>query len=56
MLAPQDKEVVNKILKHFPTHILPGPEPEEFLAHLKGEIRKDYRISIMKAIGKSHSL
>uniref|UniRef100_A0A8C3MBH4 Uncharacterized protein n=1 Tax=Geospiza parvula TaxID=87175 RepID=A0A8C3MBH4_GEOPR len=50
MLAPQDKEVVNKILKHFPTHVFPGPEPEKFLARLKGEIRKDYRISIMKAI------
>ncbi|XP_074409026.1 dynein axonemal heavy chain 3 isoform X4 [Zonotrichia albicollis] len=50
MLAPQDKEVVKKILKPFPVHIFPGPEPEEYLARLKGEIRNDYRISIMKAI------
>uniref|UniRef100_A0A8C9NAX7 Uncharacterized protein n=1 Tax=Serinus canaria TaxID=9135 RepID=A0A8C9NAX7_SERCA len=50
MLAPQDKEVVNKILKRFPIHIFPGPEPEEFVARLKEEIRKDYRVSLMKAI------
>uniref|UniRef100_A0A8D2QAY1 Dynein axonemal heavy chain 3 n=1 Tax=Zonotrichia albicollis TaxID=44394 RepID=A0A8D2QAY1_ZONAL len=31
MLAPQDKEVVKKILKPFPIHIFPGPEPEEYL-------------------------
>lgn len=56
MLAPQDKEVVNKILKRFPIHIFPGPEPEEFVARLKEEIRKDYRVSLMKAIGKTHNL
>lgn len=56
MLAPQDKEVVNKILKHIPTHILPSAELEKFVACLKEEIRKDYSISLMKAIGKTHSL
>uniref|UniRef100_A0A674GZT8 Dynein axonemal heavy chain 3 n=1 Tax=Taeniopygia guttata TaxID=59729 RepID=A0A674GZT8_TAEGU len=50
MLAPQDKEVVNKILKHIPTHILPSPELEKSVACLKEEIRKDYSISLMKAI------
>uniref|UniRef100_A0A8C3QX22 Uncharacterized protein n=1 Tax=Cyanoderma ruficeps TaxID=181631 RepID=A0A8C3QX22_9PASS len=50
MLAPQDKEVVNKILKHIPTHIPPSPELERFLARLKEEIKTDYCTGLMKAI------
>ncbi|XP_009573431.1 PREDICTED: dynein heavy chain 3, axonemal-like, partial [Fulmarus glacialis] len=50
MLAPQDKEVMNVILKHIPTHILANPNLENLLASLKEEIQADYRISLMKAI------
>lgn len=56
MLAPQDKEVVNKILKHIPTHIPPSPEQARFLARLKEEIETDYCTGLMKAIGKTHNL
>ncbi|KAL2299010.1 hypothetical protein Nmel_014623 [Mimus melanotis] len=50
MLAPQDKEVVNKILKRIPTDILPSLKMDKFLARLREEIKTDYRISLMKAI------
>ncbi|NXH72361.1 DYH3 protein, partial [Hydrobates tethys] len=50
MLAPWDKEVMNVILKHIPTHILANPDLENLLASLKEEIKADYRISLMKAI------
>ncbi|NXK27218.1 DYH3 protein, partial [Arenaria interpres] len=50
MLAPQDKEVMNVILKHIPTHILANKDLENSLASLKEEIEADYRISLMKAI------
>ncbi|XP_009876528.1 PREDICTED: dynein heavy chain 3, axonemal [Apaloderma vittatum] len=50
MLAPQDKEVMNKILKHIPTHILANPDLGNLLASLKEEIKTDYCISLMKAI------
>uniref|UniRef100_A0A663N975 Dynein axonemal heavy chain 3 n=1 Tax=Athene cunicularia TaxID=194338 RepID=A0A663N975_ATHCN len=50
MLAPQDKEVINEILKHIPTHILANPDLENLLASLKEEIKTDYHIGLMKAI------
>ncbi|XP_028942182.1 dynein heavy chain 3, axonemal-like, partial [Antrostomus carolinensis] len=50
MLAPQDKEVMNAILKHIPTHILANPDLENLLVSLKEEIKADYCISLMKAI------
>ncbi|XP_074775748.1 dynein axonemal heavy chain 3 [Athene noctua] len=50
MLAPQDKEVINVILKHIPTHILANPDLENLLASLKEEIKTDYHIGLMKAI------
>ncbi|XP_061847983.1 dynein axonemal heavy chain 3 [Colius striatus] len=50
MLAPQDKEVMDVILKHIPTHILANPDLENLLASLKEEIKADYRISLVKAI------
>ncbi|NXT35371.1 DYH3 protein, partial [Pelecanoides urinatrix] len=50
MLAPQDKEVMNVILKHIPTHILANPDLENLLESLKEEIQADYHISLMKAI------
>ncbi|XP_074961219.1 dynein axonemal heavy chain 3 [Phalacrocorax aristotelis] len=50
MLAPQDKEAMNVILKHIPNHILANPDLENLLASLKEEIKADYRISLMKAI------
>lgn len=56
MLAPQDKEVMNVILKHIPTHILANTDLENLLASLKEEIKADYRISLMKAIGKTQNL
>uniref|UniRef100_A0A8C3KFB9 Dynein axonemal heavy chain 3 n=1 Tax=Calidris pygmaea TaxID=425635 RepID=A0A8C3KFB9_9CHAR len=56
MLAPQDKEVMNVILKHIPTHILANKDLENSLASLKEEIEADYRISLMKAIGKTENL
>ena len=56
MLAPQDKEVMNVILKHIPTHLLANPDLENLLASLKEEIEADYRISLMKAVGKTQNL
>jgi len=56
MLAPQDKELMNAILKHIPSHILANPDLENLLASLKEEIKEDYRISLMKAIGKTQNL
>ncbi|NXA07095.1 DYH3 protein, partial [Sapayoa aenigma] len=50
MLAPQDKEVVNEILRHVPTPNLAKPDLEKLLASLKEEIKADYCISLMKAI------
>ncbi|KAM9012434.1 dynein axonemal heavy chain 3 [Ara ararauna] len=50
MLAPQDKEVINAILKHIPAHILANPNLEDLCANLKEEIKADYCISLMKAI------
>uniref|UniRef100_A0A8B9NTX8 Uncharacterized protein n=1 Tax=Apteryx owenii TaxID=8824 RepID=A0A8B9NTX8_APTOW len=50
MLAPQDKEVMNVILKHIPAHILTNPNLENLLESLKEEIKADYRINLMKAI------
>lgn len=55
MLAPQDKEVVNKLLKRIPTDILPSLQMKRFLARLKEEIKTDYCVSLMKAIGKTHN-
>uniref|UniRef100_A0A8C3CTT9 Dynein axonemal heavy chain 7 n=1 Tax=Cairina moschata TaxID=8855 RepID=A0A8C3CTT9_CAIMO len=56
MLAPQDKEVMNVILKQIPAHLLANPYLESSLVCLKEEIKADYRISLMKAIGKTHNL
>ncbi|NWJ00116.1 DYH3 protein, partial [Crypturellus undulatus] len=50
MLAPQDKEVMNGILKRIPAHILTNPDLESLLGSLKEEIKTDYRINLMKAI------
>ncbi|XP_021267492.1 dynein heavy chain 3, axonemal isoform X1 [Numida meleagris] len=50
MLAPQDEEVINVILKQIPAHILANPCLENSLVSLKEEIKEDYRISLMKAI------
>ncbi|NXW28891.1 DYH3 protein, partial [Phaetusa simplex] len=50
MLAPQDKEVMNAILKRIPTHILANADLENSLASLKEEIKADYHISLRKAI------
>ncbi|KAM4656706.1 dynein axonemal heavy chain 3 [Amazona ochrocephala] len=50
MLAPQDKEVINAILKRIPAHILANPNLEDLSANLKEEIKADYCISLMKAI------
>ncbi|XP_065540385.1 dynein axonemal heavy chain 3 [Lathamus discolor] len=50
MLAPQDKEVINAILKHIPAHILANPNLEDLRANLKEEIKADYYINLMKAI------
>ncbi|XP_061330226.1 dynein axonemal heavy chain 3 isoform X2 [Pezoporus flaviventris] len=50
MLAPQDKEVINAILKHIPAHILANPNLEDLCANLKEEIKSDYCIYLMKAI------
>ncbi|XP_066834006.1 dynein axonemal heavy chain 3 isoform X6 [Anser cygnoides] len=50
MLAPQDKEVMNVILKQIPAHLLANPYLENSLVCLKEEIKADYRISLMKAI------
>lgn len=56
MLAPQDKEVMNVILKQIPAHLLANPYLENSLVCLKEEIKADYLISLMKAIGKTHNL
>uniref|UniRef100_A0A8C3L813 Dynein axonemal heavy chain 3 n=1 Tax=Chrysolophus pictus TaxID=9089 RepID=A0A8C3L813_CHRPC len=56
MLAPQDEEVMNVILKQIPTHILANPYLENSLVSLKEEIKEDYCISLMKAIGKTCNL
>ncbi|NXN55853.1 DYH3 protein, partial [Rynchops niger] len=50
MLAPQDKEVMNAILKRIPAHILANTGLENSLASLKEEIKADYCISLRKAI------
>ncbi|XP_071879956.1 dynein axonemal heavy chain 3 isoform X2 [Anas platyrhynchos] len=50
MLAPQDKEVMNVILKQIPAHLLANPYLENSLVCLKEEIKADYLISLMKAI------
>ncbi|XP_032303513.1 dynein heavy chain 3, axonemal isoform X3 [Coturnix japonica] len=50
MLAPQDQEVMNVILKLIPTPILANPCLEKLLVGLKVEVKEDYRISLMKAI------
>ncbi|NXH21208.1 DYH3 protein, partial [Bucco capensis] len=50
MLAPHDKEMINVILQHIPTHVLANPGLENLLASLKEEIKADYCISLMKAI------
>lgn len=56
MLAPQDKEVMNVILSHIPAHLLVNPDLENLLASLKEEIKTDYSIHLMKAIGKTQNL
>lgn len=56
MLAPQDEEVMNAILKQIPTRILANRYLENSLVSLKGEIKEDYCISLMKAIGKTCNL
>lgn len=56
MLAPQDKKVINAILKHIPAHILANPNLEDLCANLKEEIKADYCINVMKAIGKTQKL
>ncbi|XP_009068409.1 PREDICTED: dynein heavy chain 3, axonemal [Acanthisitta chloris] len=50
MVAPQNKEVMNEILKHIPAHLLAKPDLENLRASIKQEIKADYSISIMKAI------
>uniref|UniRef100_A0A8C8RBN6 Dynein heavy chain 3, axonemal n=1 Tax=Pelusios castaneus TaxID=367368 RepID=A0A8C8RBN6_9SAUR len=50
MLAPQDKEVRNMILKHIPNHFLTNPNLEKLLHSLTEEIEDDYHISLMKNI------
>ncbi|XP_010216373.1 PREDICTED: dynein heavy chain 3, axonemal [Tinamus guttatus] len=50
MLEPQDKEVMNVVLKRIPAHILTNPDLENLLGSLKEEIKADYRIHLMKAI------
>ncbi|NWX20475.1 DYH3 protein, partial [Aegotheles bennettii] len=49
MLAPQDEEVMNVILKHIPTQLLANPYLKDLLASLEEEIKADYLISLMKA-------
>ncbi|XP_010001540.1 PREDICTED: dynein heavy chain 3, axonemal [Chaetura pelagica] len=49
MLAPQDKEVINAILKHVPDHILVDPNLKNSLESFKEEIKADYTISLMKS-------
>lgn len=56
MLAPQDKEVMNVILSHIPAHLLANPDLQNLLASLKEEIKADYSVSLMKAIGKPQNL
>lgn len=53
MLAPQDKEVMNMILKHIPDDFLTNPNLEQLLQSLQEEIQTDYHLSLMKAIGKT---
>lgn len=53
LLAPQDEEVMNGILKHVPTHVLSNPDLENLRASLKEEIKADYFITLRKAIGKT---
>lgn len=53
MLAPQDEEVMNGILKHVPTHVLSNPDLENLLASLKEEVKADYCVTLRKAIGKT---
>uniref|UniRef100_A0A8D0GFM9 Uncharacterized protein n=1 Tax=Sphenodon punctatus TaxID=8508 RepID=A0A8D0GFM9_SPHPU len=50
MLAPQDKEVMDTILKHIPSHFLTNPNLEVLLQSLTEEIQNDYHISLMKDI------
>uniref|UniRef100_A0A8C0FZW3 Uncharacterized protein n=1 Tax=Chelonoidis abingdonii TaxID=106734 RepID=A0A8C0FZW3_CHEAB len=50
MLAPQDKEVKDMILKHIPNHLLTNPNLETLLHSLTEEIQDDYHISLMKNI------
>ncbi|NXU51136.1 DYH3 protein, partial [Turnix velox] len=50
MLAPQDKEVMDAILKLVPAHILADTDLENSLENLKEEIKADYKINLKKAI------
>lgn len=56
MLAPQDEEVMNAILKQIPIPILANPYLKNSLVSLKEEVKEDYCISLMKAIGKTCNL
>ncbi|XP_053132344.1 dynein axonemal heavy chain 3 isoform X3 [Hemicordylus capensis] len=50
MLAPQDKEVMESILKHLSSHFLINPNLEDLLKSLTQEIQNDYHIWLMKDI------
>ncbi|KAM6407469.1 LOW QUALITY PROTEIN: dynein axonemal heavy chain 3 [Rhynochetos jubatus] len=50
MLAPQDKEMMNAILKRIPNHLLANPDLENLLANLEEEVKADYCISLKKSI------
>ncbi|CAI5792110.1 dynein heavy chain 3, axonemal [Podarcis lilfordi] len=50
MLAPQNKEVMDSILKHIPSHFLANPMLETLLKELTEEIQNDYHIWLMKDI------
>nr|XP_006123874.1 dynein heavy chain 3, axonemal-like [Pelodiscus sinensis]XP_006123875.1 dynein heavy chain 3, axonemal-like [Pelodiscus sinensis]XP_025040824.1 dynein heavy chain 3, axonemal-like [Pelodiscus sinensis]XP_025040825.1 dynein heavy chain 3, axonemal-like [Pelodiscus sinensis] len=56
MLAPQDKEVKDMILKQIPNNFLTDPNLENLLYSLTEEIQDDYHISLMKNIGKKANL
>lgn len=56
MLAPHDKELMSGILRHVPAHMLADPDLDKLLANLKEEVKADYALSLMKAIGKTQHL
>ncbi|KAJ7305844.1 hypothetical protein JRQ81_010210 [Phrynocephalus forsythii] len=50
MLAPQDEQVLENILKHIPGHLLRNPDLEMLMRSLTEEVRDDYQIWLMKNI------